>query len=86
IFDAAGIDTDVHYPYTLPSVAHLAGEIATPLPNARRWADEAFCIPAHAELTDEEIARLVAACARVAPLVVNRSAARAASDTARAAR
>lgn len=69
-FADAGIDSEIHYPYTLPSLRHLGGEVAMPLPNASRWAEEALCIPAHAELLDDEVARLIEVAATIAPSVV----------------
>jgi dTDP-4-amino-4,6-dideoxygalactose transaminase len=55
-----GIDTAVYYPTPLhlqPALAHLGGRSGQ-LPRAEAACDEVLAVPAHAELTAEEVSRV----------------------------
>jgi dTDP-3-amino-3,4,6-trideoxy-alpha-D-glucose transaminase len=55
------IDCGVHYPVAVPDHPVLRGRFAASaeLPNARRWAQEEISLPMFAELTTDEIDRVV---------------------------
>lgn len=58
---AAEIETAVYYPRTVGDQPALAGLPAIPTPNARRFCAEALALPSHEGLTDDDVARVIAA-------------------------
>ncbi len=63
---SAGIPTAVHYPVPLneqPAYAQFAEQAETPI--ARRFAEQVMCLPMHADLTEAEQDRIVAALQRI---------------------
>jgi len=63
---AAGIGTGVHYPRLIPeqkALAERAGELTrTPLPQARRFANDEVSLPIHPYLSEADVDRVIAAC------------------------
>lgn len=61
----AGVQTDIHYPIPDHRQACLAGHAATqPLAQTERDAAEVLTLPCFPEMTDDEVATVVAACNR----------------------
>jgi dTDP-3-amino-3,4,6-trideoxy-alpha-D-glucose transaminase len=60
--EAAGVHTAVHYPMLIPAQPALASiphEIAWPLEEARRLAEDEVSLPIHAYLLDSEVGQVV---------------------------
>ena len=66
--DRAGVDSGIHYSPSLDAQPALEGRIRTPVEigESQAWAAEELSLPIFAELRDDEISRIAAACSAFA--------------------